>query len=86
MGLSIGVTGLPCKETVSRVRFPPRPPPDSIHSPETKHKMSLSGSGEKNSNFGTCWGVKENVKPFKIKKEQLDEYILNGYSRGRKVL
>lgn len=40
--------------------------------------------GEKNPNFGTCWVVKENIKPIKIKKEQLDEYIQNGYSRGRK--
>ena len=39
--------------------------------------------GEKNSSYGTCWVVKEGIKPFKIKKEQLDEYLLNGYSRGR---
>lgn len=58
------------------------------HSEETKErlKIALKGlqAGEKNSSFGTCWVVKENVKPFKIKKEQLEEYLANGYSRGRK--
>ena len=57
------------------------------HSPATKSKMSLSMTfkqdGEKNSQFGTCW-VTNGVKPIKIKKEQLDEYLTNGYSRGRK--
>lgn len=48
------------------------------HSEETKKKMS----GEKNSQFGTCW-VTNGVKPIKIKKEQLDEYLSKGYSRGR---
>lgn len=53
------------------------------HSAETKQQMSISGSGEKNSQFGTCWVTKDS-KPMKIKKEQLDEYLANGYSRGRK--
>ena len=53
------------------------------HSTETKQQMSISGSGEKNSQFGTCWVTKDS-KPIKIKKEQLDEYLANGYSRGRK--
>ena len=59
-----------------------------LHSDEAKKKIGLANSiaqaGEKNSSYGTCWVVKENIKPFKIKKEQLDEYISNGYSRGRK--
>jgi hypothetical protein len=45
---------------------------------ERKHMQ-----GEKNSQFGTCWVTKDS-KPIKIKKEQLDEYLANGYSRGRK--
>jgi len=57
------------------------------HSKETRLKMSESHKGlqdgEKNSQFGTCW-VTNGVKPIKIKKENLDEYLLNGYSRGRK--
>lgn len=39
--------------------------------------------GEKNSQFGTCW-VTNGVSPIKIKKERLEEYLSNGYSRGRK--
>jgi len=42
----------------------------------------ISQSGSKNSQFGTCWVT--NGKPVKIKKEQLDEYLANGYTRGRK--
>lgn len=44
---------------------------------------SASQSGEKNSQFGTCW-VTNGVAPIKIKKENLDEYLANGYRRGRK--
>ena len=61
---------------------------DRKHSEETKAKWKLSRSqhqsGEKNSSYGTCWVIKADIKPIKIKKEQLDEYIQNGYSRGRK--
>jgi hypothetical protein len=56
------------------------------HSNETKKRMSESAEGkhdgEKNSQFGTCW-VTNNIKSLKIKKEQLDDYLQNGYSRGR---
>lgn len=38
--------------------------------------------GEKNSQFGTCWVT--NGTPIKIKKEELDAYLANGYRRGRK--
>ena len=54
------------------------------HSEQTKQKMRKSKNvGEANSQFGTCW-VTNGVKPIKIKKENLDEYLSNGYSRGRK--
>jgi hypothetical protein len=53
------------------------------HSEETKQKMRKPKNvGEANSQFGTCWVT--NGTPIKIKKEQLDEYLLNGYRRGRK--
>jgi hypothetical protein len=40
--------------------------------------------GEKNSQFGTCW-VTDGKKPIKIEKDQLYEYLLRGYSRGRNL-
>lgn len=55
------------------------------HTKETLAQMKASHQGkqkgEKNSQFGTCWVT--NGTPIKIKKEQLDEYLANGYSRGR---
>ena len=56
--------------------------PGYKHHDETKNRMSKSQQGEKNSQFGTCWVT--NGTPIKIKKEQLDEYLANGYRRGRK--
>lgn len=57
------------------------------HSDATKAKIGAANAvaqlGAKNSQFGTCW-VTRDSKPIKIKKEQLDEYLANGYSRGRK--
>lgn len=58
-----------------------------IHTAETREHLSAvmkeKQIGEKNSQFGTCWVT--NGKPVKIKKEQLDEYLANGYSQGRKM-
>lgn len=52
------------------------------HNKLARMKISEANSGSGNSQFGTCWVT--NGKPIKIKKEQLDEYLSNGYSRGRK--
>jgi hypothetical protein len=58
------------------------------HSEETKQKMSNSskgiGVGEKNSQYGTCWITKDGVNK-KIKKENLEDYLNNGWSKGRKI-
>ncbi len=54
------------------------------HSEETKQKMRKpKNKGAANSQFGTCWVSKDSTA-IKIKKEELDEYISNGYRRGRK--
>jgi hypothetical protein len=54
------------------------------HSKETKLKMSLvDRTGTKNSQYGTCW-VTNGFKNKKIKKELLEEFILQGYYKGRK--
>ena len=58
------------------------------HSSETKEKisksMSISQSGEKNSQYGTCW-INNGKNAIKIKHDQLIEYINNGWTRGRKL-
>ena len=41
---------------------------------------------EKNSCFGTCWIYNESIKESKkIKKEDLEKYILGGWIKGRKM-
>jgi hypothetical protein len=58
------------------------------HTDETKLKMSESskgtGLGKTNSQYGTCWITKggENKK---IKKEDLDAWINDGWVRGRVI-
>jgi len=60
----------------------------SKHSAEAKAKIGAANSiaqlGEKNSQFGTCW-VKKDGSSLKIKKQDLDEYLRNGYSKGRSM-
>lgn len=57
------------------------------HSEETKLKMSESskgmGVGETNSQYGTCWITKDGTNK-KIKKEDLDTYLNEGWVKGRK--
>lgn len=58
------------------------------HSPESIQKMKDQkeghGLGEKNSQFGTCWVTKDSIN-MKIRKELLSEFMLRGYSKGRKL-
>ena len=59
------------------------------HSSETKAKIgaknSKTQSGQGNSQYGTCW-VTNGIESFKIKKEQLGEYLIRGFHRGRKSI
>jgi hypothetical protein len=41
-------------------------------------------SGEKNSQYGTCWITKEGINK-KIKIDELDFYIENNWIKGRKL-
>lgn len=58
------------------------------HSESTKKKISESHrinqhqKGEKNSQFGTCWITKDGINK-KIKKEDIETYILDGWNKGR---
>ena len=57
------------------------------HSEETKKLMSIvkkgTGIGENNSQYGTCWITKDGANK-KIKKEDLETYLLDGWFKGRK--
>jgi len=56
------------------------------HSEETKKKMSekakINSKGSNNSQFGTCWITKEGINK-KIKKEDLQTWLNQGWSKGR---
>lgn len=59
---------------------------DRKHSEETKKLMSEIASGkntgEKNSQFGTCW-IKKNNESKKVKKENLNIFLQSGWVKGR---
>jgi len=60
------------------------------HTEETKKKISLTHKenhhqqGNKNSQYGTCWVMKDGISQ-KIKKEELERYLQLGYIKGRKI-
>jgi hypothetical protein len=54
------------------------------HTDETKQIQSQHHQGAGNSQYGTCWVTKDN-KSSKIKKTDLDEYLANGFSKGRVI-
>lgn len=59
---------------------------DKKHSEESKKLISEvmkgKGSGEANSQFGTCW-INNGVENKKIKKDDLTEYLDNHWVKGR---
>ena len=60
------------------------------HTQETKDKMSLAKKGkylgEAHSQYGTCWIYSlQEKKSIKIKLYQLNDYIDNGWVKGRKM-
>jgi hypothetical protein len=55
--------------------------PDVVARRKATYAQRGHSIGEKNSQFGTCWV--SNGTPVKIRKEQLEEYLSKGYSRGR---
>jgi hypothetical protein len=58
------------------------------HSDKTKEKMSEAKKnacfGEKNSQYGTCWITKDSINK-KIKKEDLETYLNDGWLKGKTV-
>lgn len=61
---------------------------ESIEKAKNTYKQINHSQGEKNSQYGTCWIYKfnENNVPInkKIKKEELEKYINQGWNKGRK--
>jgi len=57
------------------------------HTEESKKKIgeknSIRQSGSGNSQFGTCWITNGNENK-KIKKEEINNYLCNGWNKGRK--
>jgi hypothetical protein len=62
---------------------------DNSHSEETKQKISekaKSRTGNKNSQFGTCWIYNNETKQcIKVKNTEIDSYLSNGWTKGRKM-
>ena len=57
------------------------------HSSETLAKMKAYGKtklGNKNPSFGTCW-ITNGIENKKIKKDNLNEWLLIGYTKGRTI-
>ena len=57
------------------------------HKQETKDKIGesvkISQKGEKNSQFGTCWTKHEEFGIKKVRKEELESFLVLGWKRGR---
>ena len=58
------------------------------HSDETKkiiaEKNSISQKGDKNSQYGKIW-IKKDSQSIKISKSEIDQYFLDGWTKGRKM-
>lgn len=54
------------------------------HSDETKRRIGEANSKSRNPSYGTCWIHKDGTNK-KIKKEELETFILNGWNKGRKM-
>lgn len=48
------------------------------------HAKTNYQRGNKNSQFGTCW-IHNNKESKKIKKEELSDFLKNGWIKGRKI-
>lgn len=61
---------------------------NKMHSEEARKRIgeanSRAQSGERNSQFGTCW-INNGVEAKKIKKEDLNEFLSSGWKIGRKI-
>ena len=72
-------------EGLRRINFKPN---ILIHTSETKRKIGekskIHQRGEGNSQFGTCW-IHNDSENKKIKKELIDQFLSEGWIKGRKI-
>jgi hypothetical protein len=57
---------------------------ESIEKKKQTWKLTGRGKGEKNSQYGTCW-ITNGVENKKIQKTDLENYLAQGYIKGRKM-
>lgn len=57
---------------------------ESIKKAKNTYKKIGHQQGTKNSQYGTCW-IHDSEKSFRIKKEELELYLQQGYLKGRKM-
>ena len=57
----------------------------TIEKMKQTHKANKHQQGEKNSQYGTCWIMKDGISK-KIKKYELETYISEGWEKGRKCI
>jgi group I intron endonuclease len=77
------------KKAIEENRFKPPSFEGLSHSKETKQKMSEKAklrTGNKNSQFGTCWIYNNETKQcIKVKNTEIDSYLADGWTKGRKM-
>lgn len=57
---------------------------ESIEKMKLTHKLNEHQKGNKNSQYGTCW-INKDKENKKIKKEELEIWLEQGWIKGRKI-
>jgi hypothetical protein len=60
--------------------------PDAIAKKKETWKKTGRGKADKNSQFGTCWVTHTEFGNKKISKEEIEKFLLLGYTKGRKMV
>ena len=60
--------------------------PEAIEKKKATWKQTGRGKGNKNSQFGTCWVTHSELGTEKISKDDLNNFLTLGYTKGRKII
>ena len=60
--------------------------PEAIAKKKATWQKTGRGKAEKNSQFGTCWITHSELGNKKISKNDLDKFLILGYTKGRKII